>query len=94
MIKEYKSLITIIPEGAKSTTISLPMSILIYKRATKLEIEGHLIKSMHYIDLQCLILSMEIDNLNQYVRELRRMELNKRGIKEVKKATEQDFDSL
>ena len=87
-------MLKIIPSGAKTNFISLPFSLLIYKRAVKVGIQGELIRSLHFIDLQCLILSLEIDSLNQYIRELTQMNLNRRGIKEVRQATEEDFENL
>ena len=87
-------MLKIIPSGAKTNFIPLPFSLLIYKRAVKANIQGELIKSLHFIDLQCLILSLEIDSLNQYIRDLAQVNLNKRGIKEVRQATEEDYENL
>lgn len=74
--------------------IHIPFSLLVYKRAVKVNISGELIRSLAFIDLQILVLSLEIDNLHQYNADVRKRNLQKKGIKEVVQAKAEDYDSL
>lgn len=87
-------MIKLLPEGSKSNNLYIPFSLLVYKRAIKVGITSNLIEKLHFIDLQILILSLEIDNLISYHKELRKVQLQKRGIKEIIKAKPEDYEKL
>lgn len=74
--------------------LKIPFSLLVYKRAIKVGITSNLIENLSFIDLQILILSLEIDNIIQYHKEIRRMNLQKKGIKDIVKAKSEDYESL
>lgn len=74
--------------------IHIPFSLLVYKRAIKVGITSNLMEKLPFIDLQILVLSIEIDNLVQYHSEVRRMNLQKKGIKDIVKAKQEDYENL
>lgn len=70
---------------------SMPLSLRTIKEASANGIDW---KSLHIIDLFSILYSIRIDRAVQYLNEQKRQKLQKRGISEVRKATEEDFDSL
>lgn len=49
---------------------------------------------LHLTDLISIVYSLRIDSAVKYLEYKRQEAMQKRGIKEVKKATEKDFDEL
>ena len=49
---------------------------------------------LHLTDIVSIIYSLRIDNALQYLEYKRQESMQKRGIKEIKKATEEDFNKL
>ena len=95
LVIRYSSLIKKLPgNNSNKDVIRLPLSLTVYKRAVNLKIPGELINSLHFIDLQILIFSMEIDNVKIHLEQMNRLRLQKKGIKEIRPATEQEFDRL
>lgn len=95
LLKRYSSEIKKIPVYSNTENIiRLPLSLAVYKRAVKLKISGELIRTLSFIDLQILIFSMEIDNINIYLEQQKKERLRKKGIKEIRKANKSDFDAL
>lgn len=95
LIGKYSSEIKKIPVNSNNTnTIKLPLSLAVYKRAIKLKIPGELYRQINFLDLQILIFSIEIDNITSYLEQVRKEKLRKKGIKEIRKATKNDFDAL
>ena len=82
------------PNGSKTKSILLPNSLTILRRAVKLQIQSCLIKTLNYIDLQSLIFSLEIDDLQQYLLTLRKQKDAENGISERVEASEEDFNNL
>lgn len=83
-----------VPYGSKIKNISLPNSLTILKRAVKLRIDGYILKTENYIDLQSLIFSLEIDELQQYLATLKKQKDAQNGISERVEASEEDFNNL
>lgn len=61
----------------------MPLSLRIMKVAIKCDISPELIKNLHFFDLQSLILSFNIDFIQQEFKSKRKQRLNERGIDEV-----------
>ena len=49
---------------------------------------------LHLTDIVSIIYSLRIDNAVQYLEYRRQEAMQRRGIKEIKRATEEDFDKL
>lgn len=49
---------------------------------------------LHLTDIVSLVYSLRIDNAQKYLQQKRLETMQRRGIKEVRQATEEDFDSL
>lgn len=87
-------MIKLLPDSSKAENIRIPFSLLVYKRAIKVGVPSNLIEKLSFIDLQILILSLEIDTLVQYHTEIRKINLQKRGIKDIVKAKPEDYENL
>lgn len=94
LLRKYSSEIKKIPIVSNNDIIRLPLSLAVYKRAVKLKIQSELIRNINFIDLQILIFSLEIDNITSYLDQVKKEKLRKKGIKEIRKASKSDFDSL
>ena len=70
---------------------SMPLSLRIIKEFGQNGIDW---KGLHMADVLSISYSLKIDNANQYLRNKRNAEMQKRGIANISKATEADFDSL
>ena len=71
-----------------------PNSLMILKNAISSGIDGYIIKTLNYIDLQTLVLNLNIDKVKQLLKELRQQQLSKRGIKAEEEATASDYEKL
>lgn len=69
----------------------MPFSLRIIKEAASNHLDW---KSLHMVDLISIIYSIRIDNALQMIRIRRQQALQKRGISDIKKASEADFDNL
>ena len=87
MIEIYKK----IPNQGSSPIFLMPLSLRLIKEASANHIDW---RSLHFIDLLSIIYSLRIDRAVEFLREKKQQALQKRGISEVRKATEQDFDNL
>lgn len=78
--KKLNELYGKIPDSAKRKQLKLPFSLFILKKCINLNI----IKTdIHLIDLQVLIISLEIDSVQQLLDEQYKRKLNERGISSV-----------
>lgn len=69
--------------NSKDNLFTMPLSLRILKVAIKYDISPELIKRLHFFDLQSLILSFNIDFIQQEFKNKRKQRLNERGIDEV-----------
>ena len=86
MVAIYKQ----IPNTQKPQFV-MPLSLRIIKEASEYGIDW---KCLHIADLFSIIYSIRIDNAKQYLEQKRQERMHKRGIAEIRQATEQDFDNL
>lgn len=70
---------------------TMPLSLRIIKEASANGIDW---KCLHIADLFSIIYSIRIDNAKQYLEQQRQQKMQKRGIKEIRQATAEDFDKL
>ena len=70
---------------------SMPLSLRIIKEFGQNGIQW---QGLHFADVLSLSYSLKIDNAKQYLRHKRQEEMQKRGIANISKATEADFDNL
>ena len=70
---------------------SMPLSLRIIKEFGQNGIQW---QGLHLADVLSLSYSLKIDNAKQYLRHKRQEEMQKRGIANISKATETDFDNL
>ena len=86
MVAIYKQ----IPNTQKPQFV-MPLSLRIIKEASESGIDW---KCLHIADLFSIIYSIRIDNAKHYLEQKRQERMHKRGISEIRQATEQDFDNL
>ena len=86
MVAIYKQ----IPNTQKPQFV-MPLSLRIIKEASESGIDW---KCLHIADLFSIIYSIRIDNVRQYLEQKRQEAMHKRGIAEIRQASEQDFDNL
>ena len=70
---------------------TMPLSLRIIKEASQYGIDW---QRLHIADLFSIIYSIRIDNALQYLEQQRQQKMQKRGIKEIRQATAEDFDKL
>ena len=70
---------------------SMPLSLRIIKESSEAGIDW---KCLHMVDLFSIIYSIRIDNAKRYLEQQRQTKMHERGISEISKATEEDFDKL
>lgn len=86
MIKVFEKL----PQQPKPK-FSMPLSLRLIKESAVNNIDW---KVLHIVDLYSILYSIRIDNANKYLENQRKEKLSQRGISEISKATEEDFDKL
>lgn len=86
MIKVFEKL----PQ-AKKPKFSMPLSLRLIKECAANNIEW---KFLHIADLYSILYSIRIDNANRYLEHKKQKAMRERGIVEISKATEEDFDKL
>lgn len=86
MVNVYKN----IPKTNKPR-FSMPLSLEIIKECSEYRIDY---KDLHIADLFSIIYSIRIDNANRYLEQERQQKLNKRGIRNIEQANQDDFDRL
>lgn len=89
MIKTYKKIKD--NNNNIQQQFSMPTSLKLIKECASVGIDWH---AIHIIDLMSLIYSIRIDNANRYLEQKRQEQMQKHGIKEIKKASEDDFNNL
>ena len=72
-----------LPETKSQKNLAVPFFILITKRCVQNKIDPYLVQHLHFYDLQCLLLQLEIDKIVQYLEAEEREKLKARGIKKV-----------
>ena len=70
---------------------SMPLSLRIIKEFGQNGIDY---KGLHLTDILSIFYSLRIDNAKQYLNQKRQEEMQKRGIANISKATEADFEAL
>ena len=70
---------------------SMPLSLRIIKESSQAGIDW---KCLHMVDLLSIVYSIRIDNAKQYLEQQRQTKMREKGISEISKATEEDFDKL
>ena len=78
-------------EEKEIAQFSMPLSLRIIKEFGQ---NGINYKDLHLTDILSIYYSLKIDSANQYLRQKRQKEMQKRGIANISKATEADFDNL
>ena len=78
-------------EDKEIPEFSMPLSLRIIKEFGQNGIEY---KGLHFADVLSISYSLKIDNAKEYLRHKRQEEMQKRGIANISKATEADFDNL
>lgn len=69
----------------------MPLSLRYIKELASAGIDWH---GLHIIDITSLVYSIRIDNARQKLELDRQKRMSERGIKEIRKATEADFNAL
>ncbi len=88
LINTYKKINVSIPKKQ----FSMPLSLRYIKELAAASVTGY--NSLHIIDLTSLVYSLRIDLARQKLEMDRQRKLAERGIREVRTATEADFDLL
>lgn len=87
LIAMYKN----IQENTQQQRFSMPTSLRYMKELAKVGLDW---RGVHLIDLTSIIYSLRIDDLNRYLERRRHEQLAKRGIQDMRQATETDFNAL
>lgn len=69
----------------------MPLGLRLIKECAEYHIDWH---SLHYVDLLSILYSIRIDNARRFLKEQQQKAMHERGISEISKATEEDFDRL
>lgn len=69
----------------------MPLSLRYIQALAAAGIDWH---GLHIIDITSLVYSIRIDNARQKLEMDKKKRMSERGIKEVRKATEADFNAL
>lgn len=86
MLRLYKKI-----DEKEIPEFSMPLSLRIIKEFGQNGIQW---KDLHFADVLSIYYSLKIDNAKQYLRQKRQQEMQKRGIANISKASEEDFDAL
>lgn len=86
MVELYKKI-----KNTQKPNFTMPLSLRIIKEASEHNIDW---KCLHIADLFSIIYSIRIDNANRYLEQQRQQKMQKRGIKEIRQASAEDFDKL
>ena len=78
-------------EEKETPQFSMPLSLRIIKEFGQNGIDY---KGIHLTDVLSIYYSLKIDSAKQYLNHKRQEEMQKRGIANISKATEADFDNL
>ena len=70
--------------GASEKSLPVPRVITIFQKCVEHRIQDSLIKKLHFNDLYVLILSLDIANIKQALKQRRDVELKKHGGVEVR----------
>ena len=73
-----------LPTPKNSMSLAVPLSIRILKKCIQYQIDFEFTKRLHFYDLQCLIIQLEIQDIQQYLKGQEDQKLSKKGIKEIK----------
>lgn len=87
LIEIYKK----IPNKGMPQPFLMPLSLRLIKELSSYHIEW---RSLHFIDALSIIYSLRIDRALEYLNSEKQRALQSRGISEVRKATEEEFDNL
>ena len=74
------------------TKFLMPLSLRLIKECSDYKISNY--EKIHFADLLSIIYSYRIDNAKRYLETQRRDRMNKRGIADIRTASERDFDNL
>lgn len=78
-------------EDKQIPEFSMPLSLRIIKEFGQNGIDW---KGLHFADVLSISYSLKIESAQKYLNHKRQEEMQKRGIANISKATEADFDSL
>lgn len=84
------TLVKKLPPQKEKKHLAVPFSITVFKKCIKYKISTDLMKSLHFFDLQCLIIQFEIQDIQEYFSAKEKERLKARGIKEVKDISGED----
>lgn len=87
LIEVYKKI-----ENKQIQQFSMPLSLRIIKECSEYGITN--LKHLHIADVLSLVYSIRIDRAKEYLEHKRQEKMSKRGIKEISRATDQDFNNL
>lgn len=84
-----------IPSKSKiSSSIHLSSALRLILDCSKYKVDGTIIKSLHFFDLQSLVIALRIDTISKELALLRQKQLSEKGIENIAPATEEDFNNL
>ena len=78
-------------EDKEIPSFSMPLSLRIIKEFGQNGIQW---QGLHIADVLSISYSLKIDNAKQYLNQKRQEQMQKRGIANISKATEADFEAL
>lgn len=70
--------------------LAMPRAIILMQKCVEHKIQDCFIKELHFNDLYLLILSLDIANLKQIIRQQRQQEMRRRNITPVRDISQTD----
>jgi len=89
-MKQYNLYKKLYPSISKKDMLTVPRVISIYQSCIKHEIQDCLINRLHFNDLYVLIMSLDIREIKEVIKQKRRDRMKSKGVDEVTDLTPEE----
>ena len=69
-----------LPSPKNKQTLAVPLSIRIFNKCIDHKIDFSLVKHLHFFDLQCLIMRIEISKIESYLEQEEQAKQREKGV--------------
>ena len=77
-------LVSKLPKTKSVSSLAVPLSLKIIKKCVEYRVDPALIKHLHFYDLQCLLIQLDIQNIMDYLKSEEKRKLQAHGVREIK----------
>ena len=88
--QEMRRLYDKLKQPQNKKPLAMPRAIMLMEKCVEHKIQDCFIKQLHFNDLYLMILSLDIANLKQIIRQQKRQEMQRRGIAPVRDISQAD----